>query len=121
MPTVYVRRFNLKPSLSEDKVLDYWKFYLEEFCPAARQVEGVRSVKAYSGAGGLVADLRIISEMDNAGVYERLLVDPKTSKLNARGYASLDMTASTQLWLREITPELIQALTQSDVTNGGFQ
>lgn len=110
MATVYVRRFNLKSSLSEDQVRDTWKFYLEELFPAARQVGGVQSVKAYSGAGGLVADLRFVAELDNAGVYERMLVDPRTSKLNARAYTTVDMTTSTQLWLREITPELVRAL-----------
>lgn len=110
MATVYVRRFNLKSSLSEDQVRDTWKFFMEEAMPAMRQVEGVRSGKAYSGAGGLVADLRVVWELDDAGVYERLLVDPRTSKLNARGYTTVDMSTSTQLWLREITPELVRAL-----------
>ncbi len=110
MPTLYVRQFNLKPSLSESEVLDFWKFTTGEMWPAMREVEGVRSIKTYSGAGGLVADLRIMAEMDNAGVYERVLVDPTTSKLNAKGYGFLDMRTSSQLWLREITPELISAM-----------
>ena len=110
MATLYIRRFNLKTSLSESEVLDNWKFYAEEMWPAIREVEGVRSVKGYSGAGGLVADLRIMAEFEDAGVYERLLVDPRTRKLNARAYAATDMTTSTQTWLREITPELVQAM-----------
>ena len=110
MPTVYVRRFNLKPSLTEAQVADTWKFYMDELMPAIQQIVGVRSTRAYSSAGGLVADLRFVAELDNAGVYERLLVDQRTSKLNARGYAAIDMATSTQLWLREITPELVRAL-----------
>ena len=110
MPTLYVRQSNLKSSLSESEVLDFWKFTTEEVWPALRDVEGVRSVKGFSGAGGLVADLRLAVEFDHAGVYEGLLVDPRTSKLNARSYASIDMVNSSQLWLREITPELIQAM-----------
>ena len=45
MATLYIRRFNLKTSLSESEVLDNWKFYAEEMWPAIREVEGVRSVK----------------------------------------------------------------------------
>ena len=51
-----------------------------------------------------------MAEFEDAGVYERLLVDPRTRKLNARAYAATDMTTSTQTWLREITPELVQAM-----------
>ena len=29
MATVYVRRFNLKDSLSDAEVLDYWRFLLD--------------------------------------------------------------------------------------------
>lgn len=110
MSTLYTRKFDLKPGVTESEVLDTWRFFIEEMMPAAREVEGVRSLKAYSGAGGLVADLRIMTELENAGVYERLLVDPRTRTLNARGYAHIDMRSSSQLWLREITPELVEAM-----------
>jgi hypothetical protein len=36
-----------------------------------QKVTGVRSVKLYSDAGGLRADIRAVIEMDDAGVYER--------------------------------------------------
>ena len=110
MPTLYIRRFNLKPSLTRAEVLDAWKFYTDEQLPAIREFEGVRSARSYSGAGGLVADLHFISEVENAAVYERMLVDPAMSKLNAAAYAPIDMHTSTQQWLREITPELIKGL-----------
>ena len=71
---------------------------------------GVRSVKVYSGAGGLRADIRYVFEMDDAGVYERLLADPPLRPLIAKTYAAWDMNTATQTFLREVTPELIRAL-----------
>ena len=71
MPTVYVRRVNLKETLSDAELVAYWKFTLEEVVPALLKVPGIRSVKLYSGAGGLRADLRYVFEMDDAGAYER--------------------------------------------------
>lgn len=38
MPTLYVRRFNLKDSLSDTEVVDYWKFLQEEFIPMSAAV-----------------------------------------------------------------------------------
>ena len=75
MPTAYVRRVSLKASLSDAEVAAYWKFTMEEVVPALQRVPGMRSVKVYSGAGGLRADIRYVFEMDDAGVYERLLAD----------------------------------------------
>ena len=57
MPTLYVRRVSLKDSLSDAEVAAYWKFFQEEFIPAVMKVPGIRSVKMYSGAGGLRADI----------------------------------------------------------------
>ena len=88
MPTVYVRRVNLKDSLSDVEVVTYWRFLLEEVLPAIQRVSGVRSAKAYSGAGGLRADLRFVFELDNAGVYERLLADPEGRQVQAGGKGS---------------------------------
>ena len=83
MPTLYVRRVNLKDSLSDAEVVAYWKFLQEEFIPVAMKVPGTRSVKLYSGAGGLHADIRLLAEMDDAGVYERWLAKPGGSSLVA--------------------------------------
>ena len=113
MATVYIRRFNMKDALSDTEVLNYWKFTMEEVVPALQQVPGMRSVKLYSGAGGLRADIRFVFEMEDAGVYERLLTDPQVRPLVAKAYAAWDMTTSTQTFLREVTPELIQALSSS--------
>jgi hypothetical protein len=110
MPTVYVRRVNLKDSLSDAEVVVYWKFTLEEVMPALRKVPGIRSVKLYSGAGGLRADLRYVFEMDDAGAYERLLADPQLHPLIAKTYAAWDMKTASQLFVREVTPELLRAL-----------
>jgi hypothetical protein len=51
MPTVYARRVSVKDSLSDAEVAAYWKFIQEVFIPVALNVQGVRSVKLYSGAG----------------------------------------------------------------------
>jgi len=81
-----------------------------EFLPATSRVNGLRSAKLYSGQGALRADLRVVLDMENAAVYENLLHDPSLRSLVARFYAALDLRTSTQTWLREITPELIQAI-----------
>ena len=45
----------------------------------------------YSGAGAFCADIRLVAEMDNAGVYETLLLDPVTGKqLGAFGPDHID-------------------------------
>jgi hypothetical protein len=81
--------------------------------PALRNVPGIRSVKLYSGAGGLRADLRYVFEMDDAGVYERLLADPQLRPLIAKTYAAWDMKTARQTFVREVTPELIRALSST--------
>ena len=58
MPTAYVRRVSLKHTLSDAEVASYWRFTMEEVVPALQRVPGLRSVKVYSGAGGLRADIR---------------------------------------------------------------
>lgn len=113
MPTAYVRRVNLKGTLSDAEVIAYWRFLTEEAVPAMQKVSGVRSIKLYSGAGGLRADIRAVIEMDDAGVYERLLADAQLRPLIAKVYAAWDMTTATQLFLREVTPELLRALSSS--------
>ena len=85
-------------------------FYRTTAIPALLKVPGVRSVKAYSGAGGLRAGLRYAIEMDDAGVYERMLADPQLGTVVAKAYDAWDMKTASQTFLREVTPELIQAL-----------
>jgi len=113
MPTAYVRSVNLKDSLSDAEVLAYWRFLMDEAKPAFERASGVRSVKFYSGAGGLRAQIRAVIEMDDAGVYERLMAEPQIRPIIAKIYAPWDMTTATQTFLREVTPELIQALSSS--------
>ena len=112
MATVYVRRFNLKASLSDAEVLEYWRFLLDAV-PIVESLDGVHSLKLYSGQGALRADLRIVIEMDNAAVYEQLLVDSEVRKLLGRLYGGMDLASSTQTFLRELTPELIDALSST--------
>jgi hypothetical protein len=45
MASTYVRRFNLKDSLSDKQVGDFWKFFLGDFVPALQKPAGVTSVK----------------------------------------------------------------------------
>lgn len=113
MPTVYVRRVNLKDSLSDAEVVAYWKFNLEAVIPALLKVPGIRSVKLYSGAGGLRADMRYVFEMDDAGAYERLLTDPQVRPLIAKTYAAWDLKTASQQFVREVTPALLQALSST--------
>lgn len=113
MPTAYVRRVNLKDTLSDAEVVAYWKVTMEEVIPAIQRVPGIRSVKVYSGAGGLRADIRYVFEMDDAGVYERLLATPELQPLVAKTYAAWDMSTASQTFLREVTPELIRALSST--------
>ena len=110
MPTLYTRKFDLKESLTEKEVVDYWKFAMDELVPAVLAVKGVRSIRLWSGAGGLRADLISQVEMDHAGVYEQAIMDLRSGQANAKAYYSIDMRTSTQSFRREITPELVRAL-----------
>ena len=110
MPTLYTRSFSFKDSLSDAEVLEYWRWALDEVLPAIRSVSGTRSVKAYSRAGALRADLTIFWEMDDAAVYERALASPELRPYIARIYEGWDMKTATQSFRREVTPELISAL-----------
>jgi hypothetical protein len=111
MATTYVRRFNLKDSLSDKQVGEFWKSLLGEFVPAIQKAKGVNSVKLYSGAGALRADIRVVIDMDNAGIYEALLREPTISKQLGTFYGAIDMKTSTQMFIREVTPDLLKALT----------
>jgi hypothetical protein len=108
-----MRRVSLKDALSDAEVVAYWKFVQEEFVPVAMKVQGMRSAKIYSGAGGLRADMLALFEMDDAGVYERLIADPQVRPLIARTYAAWDMKTATQMFFREVTPELMRALSST--------
>ena len=110
MASTYVRRFNLKDSLSDTQVNDFWKFLLTEFIPAIQKIKGVQSTKVYSGAGALRADIRLVADMDDAGVYEALLRDPSVSRQLGTFYGAMDMKTSTQMFIREVTPDLLKAL-----------
>ena len=83
---------------------------LGEFIPAVQKVKGVKSCKVYSGGGALRADIRLVAEMDHAGVYEALLRDPAIGKQLGTFYGAMDLTTSTQMFIREVTPDLLKAL-----------
>lgn len=110
MATTYVRRFNLKDSLSDDEVASYWRMLVDELVPAVMKVDGVNAVRFLSGAGALRADLRVVIEMDDAGVYERMIADPALPTMIGRFYAAIDLSTSTQTFLREVSPGLIHSL-----------
>ena len=110
MATTYVRRFNLKDSLSDDEVLAYWRMCMDELMPAVRKIDGINDVRVLSGAGALRADLRVVIEMDDAGAYERMLADPSIPAVVGRFYAGIDLSSSSQTFMREVTPALIHSL-----------
>jgi len=110
MASTYVRRFDLKDSLSDSNVAGFWRFMMQEFVPAIQKCNGVRGTKLYSGAGALRADVRLVVDMDHAGVYEALLREPGVSKSLGQFYGAIDMKTSSQMFLRELTPDLLKAL-----------
>lgn len=110
MATTYVRRFNLKDSLSDAEVAAYWKMLMNDLVPVVKKVDGIKSVRFLSGSGALRADLRVVIEMDNAGVYEKMLADPSIPAVVAPFYAAIDLKSSTQTFLREVTPALVNSL-----------
>jgi hypothetical protein len=81
--------------------------------PAISKVAGVRSTKFYSGPGALRASLTVLIEMDDAAAYERLLVDPEVRKHLGRVYGAWDLKTAGQSFRREVTPELISALSST--------
>jgi len=113
MATHYVRIFSFKDSLTDSQVLEEWAFFFDDCVPAMKKVAGIKDIKVYAGAGALRANLTVTIDMDDAGVYERLLADPSIRPLVRRLYGSWDMKTATQSFRREITPQLIQALSSS--------
>ncbi len=97
-------------SLSDKQIGEYWKSLLGEFVPAIQRAKGVSSVKLYSGAGALRADIRVVIDMDNAGVHEALLREPTISKHLGTFYGRIDLKTSTQTFIRKVTPDLLKAL-----------
>jgi hypothetical protein len=86
---------------------------MEEVVPACQQVGGTRSVKVYSGAGALSAEITILWDMEDAGVYERAVVDPVLRKLLGRFYGAIDLKTAGQSFRREVTAKLIRALSST--------
>jgi hypothetical protein len=113
MATTYVRRVNLKATMSDAEVAAYWRFMFDEAIPVFQTIPGVRSIRIFSGAGALRADIRAVIEMDDAGVYERLLADAQVRKIIGKVYAAWDMTTASQTFLREVTPEFVRSLSSA--------
>ncbi len=113
MTTLYTRTLNFKDSLSDGEVLEQWRYIMDEVIPAIRNVSGTQSVKIYSGAGALRADITLHWEMDDASVYERALLDPELRKHFGKVYAAWDLKTAGQSFRREVTPELIKALSST--------
>jgi hypothetical protein len=114
MATLYIRTFSFKGSLSDEVVHSELKFFMGEVIPAIRNSPGVRSAKVYSGAGALRSQLELLVEMDDAAGYEKMLLDPTIRKILGRLYSAWDLSRSTQTFLREVTPNLVAALSSSD-------
>jgi hypothetical protein len=114
MTTLYVRRFSFKDSLSDEAALGELMFLMGEVIPAIRNSPGVRSAKIYSGAGALRSQMELLVEMDDAAGYEQMLLDPTIRRILGRLYSAWDLSRSTQTFLREVTPDLLAALSSSD-------
>ena len=110
MTTLYTRTWDLKESMSDTEVNEFWRLCVDEMIPAVEKIDGTRSVKIYSGSGALRADLTIAWEMDDASVYEKALHNPELRAVIGKFYASIDMRTTDQRFQREITPELVHAL-----------
>ncbi len=110
MTTLYTRTWDLKESMSDTEVNEFWRLCVDEMIPAVEKLDGTRSIKVYSGAGALRADLTIAWEMDDASVYEKALHNPELRAVIGKFYASIDMRTTDQRFQREITPELVHAL-----------
>ena len=83
---------------------------MDELHPAVEEIDGTRSIKIYSGAGALRADLTLAWEMDDASVYEKALHNSELRAVIGKFYAAIDMRTTDQRFQREITPELVHAL-----------
>jgi hypothetical protein len=59
------------------------------------------------------SDIRYVFEMDDAGVYERMLATRELQPLVAKTYTAWDMSTASQTFLREVTPDLIRALSST--------
>ena len=114
MATLYTRTFNLRDSLSDSDVIEYWRFVTEEVAPLVRGLEGTQSYKIYSAAGALRADILALWEMDDASVYETSLGHGNVRKILGRLYSAWDMKSATQAFRREITPGLIRILSSTE-------
>ncbi len=110
MTTLYTRTWDLKESLSDIVVTAFWRLCVVELLPACEKLDGTRSIKLYSGAGALRADLTLAWEMDDASVYERALHNPELRAVIGKFYAAIDMRTADQRFQREVTPELVHAL-----------
>ncbi len=110
MATLYTRTFNLKDTLGDAEVLEHWRFLTEEVIPVCEKLSGSRSVKVYSGAGGLRADITMLWEMDDASVYEKALHNADLREMVTRMYNDWDLNTAGQSFRREVTAELIQAI-----------
>ena len=110
MTTLYTRTWDLKESLSDAEVIEFWRFCVDELVPACQKMEGTRSMKLYSGAGALRADSTVAWEMDDASVYEGALHNPDLRALIGKFYAGIDMRTTDRRFQREITKELVHVL-----------
>ena len=68
----------------------------------------MRSV--YQGAAALRANIRLVADMDHAGMYEGLLRAPIITPMLGTFCGAMDLTISMQMFIREVMPELLKAL-----------
>lgn len=113
MSTMYIRNFSFRDSLSDEEAFEELKFLTNEVIPAIEKADSVKSVKLYSGAGALRAQLQLMVEMENAAGYEHLLTIPDVRAKLGRLYKSWDLNTATQNFVREVTSDLLGALSST--------
>jgi hypothetical protein len=111
MATVYARRFNLKDSLTDGEVAEFWKYAVDEFLPACLEANGVRDAKFYSGLADFARICESCSKWTMRGCTKTFFVILYYMNNVAKFYAAMDFKTSTQLFAREVTPQLVRALT----------
>ena len=96
--------------MSDQQVGDFWKFLLSEFVPAIQKVKGVNARKVYSVLAPFVPTSGwwpIWIMLAYTKAYDG---NSAISPLLGTFYGAMDLTTSTQMFIREVTPDLLKVL-----------
>ena len=81
-------------------------------CPQAFALDQARGVSVPLPEAA-DADPALLAAMEDANAYERLLIDASVRRLLGRLYGAWDLNTAGQSFRREVTPELIRALSST--------